>query len=134
MVMRAYKSDCAAKGCTHPKTTTRIATASERTVGINKLRRMLSTDVLRHDSSGPTAVNSRSSIATGTFTLLKKGAPTVTLVPCTHSDNTGKSVPHSTVKQATSRMRLLNRKLDSRETNDSKRFSLRRWSRFMRKK
>ena len=31
----------------------------------------------------------------------------------------GKSVPHRMVKQAASRTRLLNRKLDSRETSDS---------------
>src|SRR5579864_4363553 len=45
----------------------------------------------------------------------------------------GKSVPQRTVKQATSRIRLLNRKLDSRETRDSSRFSLCRCERFLTK-
>src|SRR5208337_2069395 len=41
----------------------------------------------------------------------------------------GKNVPHSMVKQTTSNSRLLNRKLDSRETSDSSLCSLLRWSR-----
>src|SRR4029077_422263 len=77
---------------------------------------------------------SRSSSATGTFARLKKGGPTVTFVPCTHSESTGNSVPQSTVKQATSSSRLLNRKLDSREISDSSLCSLRRWERFFMKK
>ena len=55
----------------------------------------------------------------GMFTLLKNGGPTLILLPETHSERTGKSVPHSTAKQAASRIRLLNRKLDSRETSES---------------
>src|ERR1700730_18018910 len=46
----------------------------------------------------------------------------------------GNNVPHSTVKQATSNRRLLNRKLDSREASDSNRCSLRKWERFLTKK
>jgi hypothetical protein len=53
----------------------------------------------------------------------------VTLLPCTYSEMTGNKVPHSTVKQAASRTRLLNRKLDSRETSDSSLCSVFRWSR-----
>ncbi len=49
--------------------------------GHMKLRFRLSTDVLRHASKGPTAVSSKSSKATGMFTRLKNGGPTVTLVP-----------------------------------------------------
>src|ERR1700722_5706999 len=96
-----------------------------------KLREMLSIEVLRQASSGPSAVSNRSSSATGIFTRLKNGGPTVTLVPCTHSERTGKSVPHRTVKQATSSKRLLNKKLDSRETSDSSLCSLRRCDRFL---
>src|SRR3970040_2369880 len=40
----------------------------------------------------------------------------------------GKSVPQSTAKQEASRMRLLNRKLDSREASESSWFSLLRKS------
>src|SRR5580693_1770323 len=70
----------------------------------------------------------------GTFTRLKKGGPTVTLLPVTHSDSTGNRVPHNTAKQATSSTRLLNRKLDSREISDSSRCSLFRVSRLRTKK
>src|SRR5271169_2697701 len=59
----------------------------------------------------------------GTLTRLKNGGPTVTLLPVTHSDNTGNSVPHSTAKHDTSSTRLLNRKLDSRDTSESSRCS-----------
>src|SRR5204862_3028116 len=104
--------------------------ASAPSGGHRKLRCRLSTEVLRHASSGPTAVSSKSSNASGTFTRLKNGGPTVTLFPCTHSDSTGNSVPHNTVKQATSRSKLLNKKLDSREINDSSLCSLRKCERF----
>src|SRR5215469_15028618 len=46
----------------------------------------------------------------------------------------GNHVPHKTVKQSAQKSRLLNMKLDSRETMDSSLCSLRRWSLFMRKK
>ena len=102
--------------------TTAAATAA--TVGHRKFRFKLSSDVLRHASSGPTAVSSNSSIVMGSITRLKNGGPTVIFVPVTHSESTGKSVPHSTAKQAARSTRLLNRKLDSRDTNDSSLFSL----------
>src|SRR6516165_7438404 len=88
-----------------------MTTATEHSVGMRKFRFRLSTDDLRYASSGPTAVSSNSMSATGTFTRLKKGGPTVTFVPCTHSLRIGNNVPHKTVKQATRRIRLLNRKL-----------------------
>src|SRR5690349_8898399 len=100
--------------------------ATAPTAGHRKLRLMLAIEVLRQASSGPSAVSNKSNKAIGTLTRLKNGAPTVILCPCTHSERTGNSVPHSTVKQATSRTRLLKRKLDSRETSDSNRCSLRR--------
>src|ERR1700689_2151215 len=46
----------------------------------------------------------------------------------------GKNVPHKMVKQTTSKRRLLNRKLDSRETSDSSLCSLLRWPRFATRK
>src|SRR5512138_3382921 len=110
------------------------ATTTAPTNGHMKLRRRLSTEVLRHASSGPTAVSSNKSRATGTFTLLKNGGPTVTFVPCTHSERMGNSVPQSTVKQASSKSRLLNRKLDSRDTRDSSLCSLFRCDLFLKKK
>ena len=99
-----------------------------------KFRLMLSIEVLRQARSGPTAVSNRSSRATGMATRLKNGGPTVTLVPSTHSERMGKSVPQSTVKQNRTNSRLLNRKLDSRETIDSNWCSLRRCDLFLKKK
>src|SRR5580658_2180587 len=46
----------------------------------------------------------------------------------------GKNVPHNMVKQTVSKRRLLNRKLDSRETSDSSLCSLLRCERFSIKK
>src|SRR5713101_787042 len=84
----------------------------------------LSVEVLRHASSGPTPVRKSSRRATGMFTLLKKGAPTLIRDPDRASENTGKRVPERTAIQATSRSKLLNKKLDSRETMASSWFSL----------
>src|SRR5271166_1473467 len=109
-----------------------VSTASD--VGITKLRRTRSSEVLRHASSGPTPVSTSRNNPIGTFTRLKNGGPTVTFDPVTHSDSTGNSVPHSTAKQATSSTRLLNRKLDSRDTSDSSRCSLFSVSRLRTKK
>src|SRR6516225_3713031 len=95
---------------------TAVSTASA--VGITKFRRTRSSEVLRHASSGPTTVSTSRNNLIGTLTRLKNRGPTVTFDPVTHSDNTGNSVPHSTAKQATSSTRLLNRKLDSRDTSD----------------
>src|SRR5512146_753735 len=116
-----------------PKAIKIAAVTAAASAGMEKLRFRLSNEVLRQASSGPTAVSKSSSRATGTLTRLKKGGPTVTLWPCTHSESTGKSVPQSTVKQATNRTRLLKRKLDSREMSDSSRFSLCRCDRFFTK-
>ena len=76
----------------------------------------LSTEVFRQASSGPTPVRKSRNKPMGILTLLKNGAPTLILDPATHSERTGKSVPERTATQATSRIKLLNRKLDSRET------------------
>src|SRR5437762_13569993 len=107
-----------------PPSTSATAANAASSAGMPKLRFKLSSEVLRQASKGPTAVSSRRKIAMGTFTRLKNGGPTVTLLPCTHSERIGKSVPHKTVKQETRNRRLLNKKLDSRETSDSKRCSL----------
>src|SRR6516225_7372023 len=109
----------------------KMATASAPTDGHMKLRFRLSSEVLPQASNGPTAVRISNSRATGMFTRLKNGGPTVTLVPCTHSESTGNNVPQSTVKQATTNSTLLNRKLDSRETSDSSLCSLCKCERFL---
>ena len=53
------------------------------------------------------------------FTLLKNGVPTLIRDPDTHSENTGNNVPDKTATHETSKIRLLNRKLDSREIIES---------------
>src|SRR5271156_4104866 len=102
-------------------------------VGRMKLRRTLLKDALRQANSGPMPVRKRRKSPMGSATRLKKGAPTVTLLPCTYSEMIGNSVPHRMVKQAASKTRLLKRKLDSRETSDSSLCSDLRWSRCLRK-
>src|SRR5260370_12821554 len=87
--------------------------------GHPKFRFRLSVEVFRHASSGPTPVKNRSNNPMGIFTLLKKGAPTLMRLPVIHSEKTGKSVPERIATQDTRRIRLLNRKLDSRETIES---------------
>src|SRR6201986_646638 len=103
-------------------------------VGHTKFRFTRSSVVCRHASSGPTPVRNTKKIPMGTLTRLKKGGPTVTFEPVTHSDSTGNSVPHSTAKHETSSTWLLNRKLDSREISDSIRCSLFSFSRLRTKK
>src|ERR1700722_9327234 len=92
--------------------------------GQAKLRFRLSTEVLRQARSGPTPVRKSRNRPIGILTLLKNGAPTFILEPETASDKTGKSVPERTAMQETSRIKLLNRKLDSRDTIASNWFSL----------
>src|SRR5690348_8092514 len=68
-------------------------------------------------------VRASSARPSGMFTWLKNGGPTVTLVPWTSSDKMGNNVPHSTEKAIPMNSRLLNRKLASRLTMDSRRAS-----------
>src|ERR1700738_740524 len=92
--------------------------------GQPKLRFKLSVEVLRQASKGPTPVRNRSSKPMGILTLLKNGAPTLMREPESHSENTGNRVPERTAMQETSKIRLLKRKLDSRDTIESSWFSL----------
>src|SRR5580658_8803242 len=82
----------------------------ERIAGVRKLRRNPSMELLRQASNGPTPDRNN---PTGIFTLLKNAGPTLILLPVSASEITGNIVPHSTVKQAASSTRLLNKKLDS---------------------
>src|SRR6476620_5356874 len=104
-----------------------IAVAMVAMEGNTKLRRMERSDEERHASSGPRPINASRLRPIGTAMRLYHGAPTVTRLPCTYSLRTGKSVPHRMVKQAARKMRLLKRKLDSRETRDSILWSDFRW-------
>src|SRR5262249_33748730 len=93
--------------------------ASPAIAGQPKFRFRLSVEVFRHASSGPTPVRNNKIKPSGMFTLSKKGFPTLIRDPDSHSENTGNNVPDSTAMHETSRIRLLNRKLDSRETIES---------------
>ncbi len=76
-------------------------------------------EALRQAISGPMPVRASRNSPSGTLTRLKKGGPTVILVPRTASERIGKSVPQSTEKAMPTRTRLLNRKAASRLTIDS---------------
>src|SRR5712691_7362208 len=99
-----------------PRANTTTPASKPAISGQPKLRFKLSVEVLRQASNGPTPVRNRSSKPIGIFTLLKNGAPTLMRDPDSHSENTGNRVPERTAMQETSRIKLLNRKLDSRET------------------
>ena len=60
----------------------------------------------------------------GIATLLKNGAPTVTVAFSTALEITGNSVPQNTANTSASRIQLLNRNPLSRETMESSLFSL----------
>jgi hypothetical protein len=83
--------------------------------GDHALQLLLSTELRRHAIKGPTPVSSSRNSPMGTFTRLKNGASTLIFSPVTASEITGNRVPQRTAKQLASRIRLLKRKLDSRE-------------------
>src|ERR1700691_3290093 len=80
-----------------------------------KLRRRLSQDVRRQANNGPTPVSTSRNSPMGIMSLLNQTASRLIFSPETASEITGNKVPQSTAKQLASRIRLLNRKLDSRE-------------------
>src|SRR5580658_1098417 len=101
-----------------PKITATTPATTPPSKGQAKFRFRASKEVFLHASNGPTPVSKRRNRAMGIFTLLKKGGPTLILLPTTHSESTGKSVPHRTAKQAANKIKLLNRMLDARDTNE----------------
>src|SRR5579863_7701213 len=101
--------------------------ATPHTVGIRNARFRLSSELLRQAISGPTPVRNINASPIGMLMRLKNGASTLIFSPVTASEITGNSVPHSTAKQLATRIRLLNMKLDSRETTLSRRASLFRY-------
>src|SRR5580704_19294 len=92
------------------------ATTAPATVGHRNDLRRLSNELFRHAINGPTPVSSSRNIAIGILILLKNGASTLIFSPVNFSEMTGNSVPHRIAKQLASRTRLLNRKLDSRDS------------------
>ena len=124
-----------APGRCQGRTPTTIRTTAEcdgRDGGIMKLRRMRPQRSRAPGQQRAEAGQEQQERPIGIFTLVEERRADGDLIPCTHSESTGNSVPHSTVKQAASSIRLLNRKLDSRETSDSSLCSDFRWSRFCR--
>src|SRR5208283_2646911 len=89
---------------------------TDATPGHWKLRRRLSVEVLRHENSGPTPVRNSKNRPIGTIRRLYHAESSEIWSPENVAEITGNSVPHSTAKQLASRIRLLNRKLDSRDT------------------
>ena len=75
--------------------------------------------VLRHASSGPMPVSSRSISPTGVIHLLKNGGPTVRRSPLTASVMVGNIVANRMKKALNSRIQLLARKAPSRDAHDS---------------
>ena len=89
-----------------------------------KFLRRLSIDVRRHANSGPTPVRNSRNRPIGTISRLNQTASRLIFSLENFSESTGNMVPQSTAKQLASRIRLLNRKLDSRETTLSSSDSL----------
>src|ERR1017187_3454884 len=94
-----------------------------------KLPFRLWNEVFRHANRGPAPVKNKSSRPMGIATLLKNGAPTVTVAFSTAFEITGNKVPQNTANTSASKIQLLKRKPLSRETIESSLFSLFKWSR-----
>ena len=89
-----------------------------------KFLRRLSIEVRRQANSGPTPVRNSRKMPIGTMRRLNQTASREIFSLANFSVITGNSVPHRTAKQLARRIRLLNRKLDSRETTLSSSDSL----------
>src|SRR6476646_6360550 len=96
----------------------------EPRIGQKNARFKLSSELRRQAMSGPTPVRNNKNKPIGMLILLKKGASTEIFSTFTASEITGNKVPHNTEKQLATRIRLLNKKLDSRETTLSIRDSV----------
>src|ERR1700722_11210306 len=115
-----------AYGLRAPPAKAAIPAKTPPATGHLKFRHRLSMEVRRQASSGPTPVSNKRNSAMGIFTLLKNGGPTLMRLLVNHSEKTGNNVPQKTAKHAASSTKLLNRKLDSRETSESSWLSLRK--------
>src|SRR5678815_2488345 len=107
-------------------------TARPETAGHKNDRLRLSNELRRQAIKGPTPVSNSRNIPMGMFTRLKNGLSTLIFSPITASVITGNSVHQSTAKQPASKIRLLNMKLDSRESTLSICDSLFRYSKRLR--
>src|SRR6185436_9148034 len=84
--------------------------------GNRKFLRKLSVEVRRQANSGPTPVRNSRKSPIGIISRLNQAGSRLIFSPENFSEIIGNRVPQSTAKQLANRMRLLNRKLDSRET------------------
>src|SRR5580692_10984429 len=112
-----------------PPTTKPATTTNMPMPGHWKFLRRLSIEVRRHAKSGPTPVRKSRNRPIGTIKRLNQTASRLIFSVENFSERTGNMVPQSTAKQLASSTRLLNRKLDSRETTLSSSASLLRNSR-----
>src|SRR5690349_11457563 len=116
---RQKPNEINAKKLRMPAAMSAATSTIEATPGHMKFRRRLSVEVRRHANNGPTPVRNNRNNPIGIMSRLNHGGSKLIFSPVTASEITGNSVPHNTAKQLASRTRLLNRKLDSRETTDS---------------
>ena len=101
-----------------------ITSAQAAKPGHRKFRRKLSVEVRRQANSGPTPVRKSRNSPIGIINRLNQAGSRLIFSPDAYSVIIGNSVPHSTAKQLARRIRLLNRKLDSREITLSSSASL----------
>ena len=106
-----------------------MPSASAAAAGSRKLRRALAAVALRHAITGPIPLSSTSVIASGTVYLSNHGGPSARRVPVSASAMSGQNVPQKTTNAIATRTRLLSRKIASRDSSESRRFSERRASR-----
>src|ERR1035438_1728580 len=107
-----------------PSANNKPETAMPTTPGMVKLRRKLSIEVLRQAKRGPTPVRNSRNSPIGIIRRSNQGLSRLIFSLVKASEITGKSVPQRTAKQLDNSTRLLNRKLDSRETTLSSSDSL----------
>src|SRR5205823_12377122 len=99
-----------------PAAISAITKTQDATPGHKKFLRKLSVDVRRQANNGPTPVRNSKNSPMGIISRLNQTASRLIFSPETASEITGNSVPHNTAKQLARITRLLNRKLDSRDT------------------
>ena len=109
----------------------KIEQKRDNNIGTVKLFFRFCFEVFLQANNGPTPVKKRRNKPIGIVTWLKKGAPTVILVPWTASVITGNIVPQNTAKQSVTKITLLKRNPLSLEVKDSIRFSDFRFEKFL---
>src|SRR6266849_2577207 len=99
-----------------PAAISAITKTHEATPGHKKFLRKLSVDVRRQANSGPTPVRNSKNSPRGIISRLNQTASRLIFSTATASEITGNRVPQSPAKQLARITKLLNKKLDSRET------------------